>query len=298
MNRLDTAMASISDIADDAGIAVHVHARLVGPGVGFGEREVALDADTQAPMASLYKLQLAACWSDLVRKGDLDATERLVLSAQGRAPGATGVACLGDDVALSARDAVRLMLATSDNAAADTLLHRVGLERLDAWLQAQGLGRTRIHLGSADMLRRVIAETGGRDLTEALALLADPHHDRGTSQYDTALASVSTARDLTTVLAQVWREPHHAWVRESMSHQHWDQRIRSGFPHDDVGVAAKSGTLGRLRHEIGVVTFPGEIPVGVAVLTRAVRPEIHQPRVEAAIGAIARAAVNALRTPV
>lgn len=77
--------------------------------------------------------------------------------------------------------------------------------------------------------------------------------------------------------------------------QAWRHRIGSGLPHDDVTVAAKSGTLGRLRQEMAVVKFPGEVPIALAVLTRSLRPEIHQPRVDAAIGAIARAVVHPLR---
>ncbi len=86
-------------------------------------------------------------------------------------------------------------------------------------------------------------------------------------------------------------------VREAMRRQVWRHRVASGFPHDDVVVAGKTGTLGRLRHEIAVVEIPGEVPVAVSVLTRSLRPESHQPRVDTAIGVIARTAVHPLRRP-
>jgi len=97
------------------------------------------------------------------------------------------------------------------------------------------------------------------------------------------------------VLALLWDHARHEHVRSSMRLQAWRHRVGSGFPHDDVAVHGKTGTLGRLRHEAAVVEFPGEHPVAVAVLTKSARPEIHQPRVDATIGEIARVAVTALR---
>ena len=133
--------------------------------------------------------------------------------------------------------------------------------------------------------------------------LADPDSDVQTTEYNSTLASATTtARDMTTLLADLWKDagtgPTAArMVREALGQQVWTQRLRSGFPHDDVRVAGKTGTMGRLRHEVGVVTFPGEIPVAVAVFTQAARAEIHLPDVDRAIGAIARTAVTALRRP-
>ena len=80
-----------------------------------------------------------------------------------------------------------------------------------------------------------------------------------------------------------------------MALQAWRHRIGSGFPHDDVTVHGKTGTLGNLRHEAAVIGFPHEHPVAVTILTRAVRNERHLPRADTAIGELARTAVTALR---
>ena len=60
-------------------------------------------------------------------------------------------------------------------------------------------------------------------------------------------------------------------------------------------MANKTGTLGALRHDVGVVRFPGEDPYAVAVLTRSARADLILPRADAAVGAAARHAVDALR---
>ncbi|MDM7830089.1 serine hydrolase [Cellulomonas edaphi] len=285
----------LREIAGDAGISVWVHAeRLDGP-----PGSITLGGDHPVAIASLYKLPLAVAWADRVAAGELDPWERLTLSA-GRVPGPTGIAMLLDDVSISMRDAVRLMIAVSDNAAGDAILARTGTAWLREWLATHGLHDTSVLRGSADTLRLVQRDTGASSTALAERALADVEHDVLTSQYDAALASSSTASDLCAVLALLWsrRHPAHAVVRDALAHQAWRHRVGSGFPHDDVAIHGKTGTLGRLRHEAAVVTFPGELPVAVAVLTRSARAERHLPRVDAAIGELARTAVHPLRLAV
>ncbi|HYG93069.1 MAG TPA: serine hydrolase [Nocardioides sp.] len=281
----------ISRLSADAGIRAWVHAKRLGPAPASVDHH----GSRSVPMASLYKLPLAACWSDLVAAGVLDPLARTRLDTDGRAPGPTGTSTLSDAVEVSQRDAVRLMLALSDNGAAEHLLGLVGLGRLEQWLADHGLRDTAARRGSLASWRAVAAETGGGDPALAPLRLADTDTDVRTSEYDAALSSATTAVDLVAVLALLWDHARHEHVRSSMRLQAWRHRVGSGFPHDDVAVHGKTGTLGRLRHEAAVVEFPGEHPVAVAVLTKSARPEIHQPRVDATIGEIARVAVTALR---
>ncbi|QWF22387.1 class A beta-lactamase-related serine hydrolase [Nocardioides sp. LMS-CY] len=288
-----TVRERLREIAQDAGVTAWVHAtRLSGP-----KGEVTLAGDQPVAVASLYKLPLAIAWADLVSSGALDGGERLVLTPGERTPGPTGIAMLLDEVTLTLRDTVRLMLAVSDNAAGDVVLQRVGLGRLSHWLAEIGLRDTVVRHGSTESLRIVQRETGATSTALAERALADVEHDVVTSQYDSALASSSSAADLCQVLGVLWSrsDPPHALVRDALAHQAWRHRIGSGFPHDDVAVHGKTGTLGRLRHEAAVIGFPGEHPVAVTVLTRAARAERHLPRVDAAIGELARAAVTPLR---
>lgn len=285
------------DLFRDAGITGSVHARLVRG----GHDEVDLQADQPFAMASVYKLPLAMAWADLVDQGQLDPMARLQLDPEDRTPGATGVSLLLDRVDLSARDTVRQMLTCSDNAAADRILALVGVDAVNAWLQSMGLAHTWVRGGTRESLARVRSDTGRRAYGTSMQALADPDVDVRSVEYDSRLASATTAREMTTLLTELWRDagtgPATRMVREALGQQVWTHRLRSGFPHDDVAVAAKTGTLGRLRHEVGVVTFPGEHPVAVAVFTQAARAERHLPNVERAIGAIARVAVTRLRRP-
>lgn len=296
--RTGTTAGLLRSVAQDAGITAWVHAtRIGGPDDGPDSR-VTLAGDEPVAIASLYKLPLAAAWADLTEAGVLQPGERLLLAGD-RTPGPTGVAMLLDDVSMSMRDTVRMMLAVSDNAAGDAILDAVGPERLEQWRRHHGFHAIRIRHGSGDSLRIVQRETGAASTASAERALATIDRDVMTTEYDPILASSSTAAQICEILAHVWTGggPAHANVRDALAHQAWRHRIGSGFPHDDVVIHGKTGTLGRLRHEAAVVAFPAEYPIAVTVLTRAARPERHQPRVDAAIGELARLAVTPLRSP-
>lgn len=223
----------------------------------------------------------------------------VLLDARSRTPGPTGVAMLLDDVVLTARDTVRLMLAVSDNACGDALLALVGRSRVHDRLAALGLPETLVRQGSAEETRAVLRDTGAGTWAAAQRALADPDHVAETTQYDPAFASAATAAQLGQVLRVLWSRhgPAYDLVRDAMAHQAWRHRIGSGFPHDDVAVLGKTATLGVLRHEAAVVRFPHEHPVAVVVLTRSGRPERHLPAADSAVGELARLAVGPLRLP-
>lgn len=289
----EEASCDLAAIAQDAGVTAWVHGRrLTGPddSIGLGDR-------VPVSIASVYKLPLALVWAELVEQGELQASETMQLRAKDRVPGPTGTAMLLDDVSLSQRDLVRLMLALSDNAAGDAILALIGRDRVHTHLETLGLPATLVRQGSAEETQALMRDTGARSWTAAHGVLADPDHVADTSQYDPVLASAGSPADLTSVLRILWSRSgeSYALVRDAMAHQAWRHRIGSGFPHDDVLVWGKTGTLGRLRHEAAVVTYPLEHPVAVAVFTRAARPERHLPRVDTAIGELARRAVAPLR---
>lgn len=248
-------------------------------------------------MASLYKLPLACFWADQVHLGLVDPRDRITVRRARRTPGPTGIAALQDDVDISQRDLVRLMISLSDNAAADELLNRLGLSGLDDWLNQMNLQSTSVRRGTTESWQIVMEQTGGGPAAAAPVRLADIDTDVQTTEYDAALASATSAADMCTLLAELWNadDDAHRVVRDAMQHQVWRHRIASGFPHDDVVVAGKTGTLGRLRHEVAVIEYPQEVPIAVAVLTTSARASIHQPTVDYAIGELARNAVRGLR---
>lgn len=292
-----SAVEEIRDLFAAAGVRGRLHARPVDP---TDQAEVAVSANEPVVMASVYKLPLLVAFCRAVDDGVLDPVEPVRLEPAGRTAGETGASVMSDPVTMSRRDLARSMITVSDSAAADALLDVIGLDRVRDLLAALGLADTHIDGGTRDVHRRLIRDTGATDLGEALALLADNDHPVATTALDPLLSSATTAQDMTTLLSAIWTGTAASaeqcrFMRTVLGQQVWPHRLSAGFAYPGVRVAGKTGTLGPLRHEVGVVEHRHEPPVVVAVFTTAARADRHLPRVDAAIGATARAAVTSLR---
>ncbi|GAA2851738.1 hypothetical protein GCM10020220_046320 [Nonomuraea rubra] len=160
-----------------------------------------------------------------------------------------------DDVTISLRDLAYLMIALSDNTAADKLLGRVGFEVINTMLEAFGLKETRVVQGSGEMLGSMDVDTG-----HAWPFV-DPDDITRLSVLDPARTNRSTAREMARLFGMIWRDeaasaPSCAWMRGVLNMQVWPHRMASGFPYDDVAVSGKTGTMPTLRCETGVVEYP------------------------------------------
>ncbi|MET7282337.1 serine hydrolase [Kribbella sp. NPDC005582] len=288
--------ARIRAVFEDAGVRGWLHAvALDAP-----DSTVDLDADTVVPMASVYKLPLLVGFCRLIDDGELDPRQRLTLDPATRTPGPTGLSLLADPVTMSLRDLAVSMMTVSDNAAADALLDVVGLDRLAELLRSFDLQQTWVRRGTAAHLHDLQRRTGLDDPDAALAALADNNRTTPAGVYEAANASATTPSDMTLLLRRLWSGDllsvaQTDFVKATMHRQTFQHRLASGFPHDSIKVAGKTGTFGALRHEVGVVTLPAGDAYAVAVFTLAARADSRQPRVDATIGLAAQLAVNLLR---
>jgi beta-lactamase class A len=282
----------------DAGVRGWLHALALG---GSGSREVGIGPDEPVVMASVYKLPLLVAFCREVDAGTIDPRERVTIVPTERTVGPTGLSILRDDVTMSWRDVALSMVAVSDNAAADVLLERVGLDQLYQAMADLGLTRTRVHGGTAEVHRTLVADTASADTAAAFEALTSHDVAPEVRAYSPVYGSATTAREMTMLLDAIWSDRAASaeqcrFAREVLGAQIWPHRLRSGFPYAGVRVAGKTGTLGAIRNEVGVVQFDGERPVAVAVFTHAARADAMLPRADAAIGLAARVAVTDLRS--
>jgi beta-lactamase class A len=282
----------------DAGVRGWLHAVALG---GSASREVGLGPDEPVVMASVYKLPLLVAFCREVDAGTIDPRERVTIVPTERTVGPTGLSILRDDVTMSWRDVALSMVAVSDNAAADVLLERVGLDQLYQAMADLGLTRTRVRSGTAEVHRTLVADTASADTAAAFEALASHDVAPEVRAYDPVYGSATTAREMTMLLDAIWSDRAASaeqcrFAREVLGAQIWPHRLRSGFPYAGVRVAGKTGSLGAIRNEVGVVQFDGERPVAVAVFTHAARADAMLPRADAAIGLAARVAVTDLRS--
>lgn len=287
----------IGNVFADAGCTGWLHARRLDDGAA----EISVGGDELVVTASVYKLPLLIALVRCFDDGAIDPREQIRVVPDDCTPGPTGVSIFRDPVTLSWRDLAASMIAVSDNAAADVILGRVGLDRLNDAMTQLGLERTRVVGGTAEAQASLVRDTDSHTTAEAFAALASNDDAWTVAAYDPAYASATTSRDMNRLLAALWSgnalsESGTELAKALLHHQVWPHRIRSGFPHTGVAVAGKTGTVGIIRNEVAVVTFAGESPVAVAVFTRAARADPSLPAVDAAIGEVARIAVTELRS--
>ncbi|WP_184576041.1 serine hydrolase [Streptomyces zagrosensis] len=281
----------MKDAFADAGASGLLHARDIDTGA-----EIGLGADTLMSTASVHKLCLVSTLFREAAQGRIDLTRQIEVPPGQRTKGPTGLAVLLDPVRLSLRDLAAQSIAVSDNTAADVLWDELGLDTVNRTMADLGLGRTRAVHAMRDLYASMTADAGAA----GAAALVEPATLARLRVLDPAHTNHSTARELTHLLAAIWRDEvcageHGRLLRRVLGLQAWSHRLASGFPFDDVRVSGKTGTLPTLRHEAGVIEYPDGGRYAVAVFTRSAGTAITLPGVDAVIGTAARIAVDALR---
>ena len=276
-----------------------------GAGVGLAEHDLATPA-------SVMKIQVALTVENGIADGSITGTDLRTLPADRRTPGPVGVSLLRDDVRMSVRDLVSMMLTISDNVATDELISVAGLDRINRTTESLGMRQTRVAADLRTMLDDMAEEAGFGDYPTMIRHEPDrdgPPSDQEvrvrlatTAALDPERGTRTTAFETVSLLRAIWRDEAgpkaaSAAVRRHLGQQLTRHRIASGFG-SDVSVAAKSGGLmGVVRNEAGVVAFPDGKAYAVAVFTRRdPRSHVDLAAIDPGIGAVARALVDQLRS--
>jgi beta-lactamase class A len=221
-------------------------------------------ADVVRPGASLLKLAVVMALEEACVGGDVDA-ERTVAREElppTRFPSVLRVLDPGHRLTL--RELGGVVLATSDNPAADHLLAVVGRHRVARLLAACGCGDTRLEVGFAD------AELGAA-----------------------GRRNVTTADDQLRLLRRLHAEPRWGPVVTALASSVRNTRLPLLLP-DDLVVAHKTGTLAGVANDAGIL-YGREVDLAVAVLTDG---QADPPRTNLAIGELARDVWAALGEPI
>jgi beta-lactamase class A len=255
--------ASLRDAA--AGIDGHVGVAVLH----FQQNVLAsLDGDRAFPLASVYKLPIAYA---ALQDGGTDPGGSVVVESVDRAPGDTPFepGAVVPVVALVERS-----LAHSDNTASDVLLRLAGgPDQVTRQAHALGARQVRIDRTMVEVFAAWRGPTGpagfmedGRDSGTAegmVSLLAALHRGRG--------LSMEARRLLLDAMRAADTGPN---------------RIRAGVPAGTT-VAHKTGTLGPLTHDVGIISLPaGRGDVALAVLVQSEAPLAARERI---IASVARA---------
>ncbi|GAA3700655.1 serine hydrolase [Microlunatus aurantiacus] len=288
-----------ADIAQDwrrSGLAGGFVARHLDSG-----SELGFDVHRVLPLASVVKVPIALVVLDRISRGVLDPGCAVELDPVLRTPGPSGLSLFAHPATVAVRDLVTMSLSVSDNAATDALLGLVTptevTEQLAAWGHRGLVVRHRIK-----ELHDTVAslpEASSAYLMELAIRGGTPGGGHPIAQLDPARANAGDAAGLAALLADVWTDriadPRAtAELRVALGHQLTRHRFAGELVSDLTTLRSKTGTFLHLRHEAGVCqTSDGDRVVVVALTTSSVNAA-EQPEADAAIGAAARAAVEAL----
>lgn len=181
---------------------------------------VTLNPSMKLPSASVIKAAIACAAVDApglelaqpINSGALDETFYCSI-LQAFDPGDT----------LTLKNLIGLMLIVSDNPATSAVLERVGMDKVNAWLHANGLRDTNLEIGFDD------------------AALGPPLR-----------ANLTTAEDCLSLLKLIDQTPRYAFIKRMLANNLRNERIPKRLP-DDAVIAHKTGTLNGLVHDIAII---------------------------------------------
>lgn len=239
------------------------------------------------PMASSFKVPVAVQIMTLVEQGKLTLDKMITLTPADVHPGSGEIndIMFHPGVALSIENLMEMMLVVSDNSAADVLLREAGgPEAVTARMKELGLPGIRVDRPTA----LLIADwTGAKNIppesrwtldmwSKLFNAVPNSEHMQARRAEMKDPRDTATPDDMTKLLARLRR--HELLSRAGCDEilailqrcQTGKTRIKGLLPAG-TPVAHKTGSLGGVVDDVGIVTLPGDLGhVAISVFTRSV----------------------------
>lgn len=280
-------IAAVRQAAAAADADVFAHALDIDSGA-----EIGLDSDAPVVTASVFKVPVLTEYVRQVEAGVLDPVSRVTIPGGSGTVGPTGLSVFLDDADWSLRDVAMSMMTVSDNAATDIITARVGVDHVNATMRELGLPGTFLTGDCANIFASMRQDLGvATDDEVDPELSVRPEIVAGLAACTPERTNRSTPRESARLLQLLWTDRAAgpaacAEARRIMGLQVWSHRLSAGFPRDDVKISGKTGTIGIVRNEIGVIEFPGGRRYAVAVFTRDHHYGYRRPNVDRLIGTV------------
>ena len=213
-------------------------------------KEFALRGDEQVRTASTIKVPIMAETFRQVAGGKLNWTDEIILTKEKKVGGAGILHEFSDNTKIDLKTAVNLMIVLSDNTATNLVLDKVTSDSVNAFMDELGLKQTR-------SLRKVF---GGGD---SKILMSD-------ERMKLFGLGVSSPKDMVKLLEMIERgelvsKEASAEMIAILKRQQYKDGIGRNLP-DTVPSASKSGSLDRLRSDVGIIyTRRGRIAMAITV---------------------------------
>lgn len=266
--------------------------------------EVALRADEMFPMASTYKVAIMTQVFREVDAGRISLDERVTLTEADRRAGSGLFIFMKPGLNPTIHDLLLLMITVSDNEATDLLLKRVGAANVTAMLRQLGIRDFRVDrsteqiigdwLGAADPKLRGISAAQMLASPEQFASLTPKQLDTAARAFADDPRDHTSPRAMADLLTKIVKNEA---ASEKSCHDMLgimvEQQLRGRIPRylEEVQTATKSGTIGPVTNDVGVL-YVGKQHVVVSVYTLKASPEVTTETAEQFIGRAARVAYD------
>jgi beta-lactamase class A len=225
---------------------VSLYAKNLDTGATYGIRE-----NERVRTASTIKLAIMTTIFDAVAHGRAKWTEELVLHDSDKVGGTGVLHEFSDGVHFPIRDLMHIMIVVSDNTATNLLLDRFTADAVNAEMDSLGLKQTR-------SMRKVLIGKDGAGFSAAGRLEENKRFGLGST----------TPREMVALIEKMERgELVDAASSKEMIAILKRQQYKDGIGrHAADPVASKSGSLDRLRSDVGIVYSPGgRIAIAITV---------------------------------
>lgn len=212
-------------------------------------KDYSLRSDERTRTASTIKLAIMAETFRQVAEGKLNWNDEIVLTKEKKQGGSGVLFEFSDNTKIDLRTAVNLMIVVSDNTATNLVLDKVTSDSVNDFMDSLGLKNIR-------SMRKI---NGGGD-SKALAIPENKLFGLGSS----------TPREMVKLLemienGQIVSKEVSAEMIAILKRQQFKDGIGRNLP-DTVPSASKSGSLDRLRSDVGIIyTRRGRIAMAITV---------------------------------
>lgn len=286
-------LVPVTGIADEALLAGEIarHGAALEVTIGLAARhlesgrEISVNGDQRFPLASTYKVPMAAYAMHRVGAGSL-ALEQMVEVLPGDLVISSPITRLfpHPGIQLSLLNLMEATLIQSDNTATDVLLRTIGGgEAVTRWLHSRGIRDMRVDRSTADLIRDYMnMPRGDGSVSMAEQYQAADFDDLDAEDwaafYEALIADPrdqGTPRAMVTLLAGIWQDAwleaaHGGQLREIMGRcLTGSARLSAGLPAQQLPIAHKTGTIGGTANDVGVMLLPeGAGSVAIAVYVK------------------------------
>lgn len=285
LTRLERQIEFVAKSATDATLgvtAIHIESG----------RTVSVRGTDAFPMASAFKVPVAVQMMGLIDDGQSTLDHMVTVAPQDLHPGSGKISELmfHPGLAMSVENFMEMMLVISDNTAADVVLREAGgPAAVTAKMKSLGLPGIRVDRSTARLIsdftgvKQLPPETEwNRDMWERLYdAVPNAEHMQARRAGWKDPRDTATPSDMAKLLVRIWKRdlftnPKNGETLLKIMErcQTGKSRIKGMLPQG-TDVAHKTGTLGGVVDDIGVVTLPGNAGhVAIAVFTKgSFRPE-------------------------